>query len=121
MDPIKISPGEVPTKDRRPSPSEAFAIVKSEPDLRVYEDLASNFSARSILVLGIFRGGSHVFLDNPPDSNLRDYGRRNQQHLIRKAKSAVRRADVSQNLENGSHPEAIILVIGSRQINRGRT
>lgn len=29
----------------------------------VYEDLASGFSPRSILELGIFQGGSHVFLD----------------------------------------------------------
>jgi predicted O-methyltransferase YrrM len=77
MDPIKISPGgefslggenfviegEVPTKDRRPSTSEAFTIIKSEPYLRAYEDLASNFSPRSILELGIFQGGSYVFLD----------------------------------------------------------
>jgi predicted O-methyltransferase YrrM len=77
MDPIKISSGgefslggenfviegEVPTKDRRPSTSEAFTIVKSEPYLRAYEDLASNFSPRSILELGVFQGGSYVFLD----------------------------------------------------------
>jgi cephalosporin hydroxylase len=37
--------------------------VKTEPYLRVYEDLASNFSPRSILELGIFQGGSYVFLD----------------------------------------------------------
>jgi hypothetical protein len=50
-------------KDRRPSTSEAFTIVKSEPYLRVYEDFASGFSPRSILELGIFQGGSYVFLD----------------------------------------------------------
>ena len=77
MSPIKIgSSGEfslggenfvievaVPLKERRPSTSEAFTIVKNEPYLRVYEDLASGFSPRSILELGIFQGGSYVFLD----------------------------------------------------------
>lgn len=57
---IEIS---VPPKDRHPSTSEAFTIVKNEPYLRVYEDLASGFSPRSILELGIFQGGSYVFLD----------------------------------------------------------
>src|SRR2546430_175576 len=42
---------------------QAFTIVKNEPYLRVYEDLASGFSPRSILELGIFQGGSYVFLD----------------------------------------------------------
>jgi predicted O-methyltransferase YrrM len=77
MNPINIGPGgefslggenfviegEVPSKERRPSSSAVFTIVKSEPYLRVYEDLASNFSPRSILELGIFQGGSYVFLD----------------------------------------------------------
>ena len=77
MNPIKIGPGgefslggenflvevAVPPKDRRPSTSGAFTIVKSEPYLRVYEDLASGLSPRSILELGIFQGGSYVFLD----------------------------------------------------------
>lgn len=53
----------VAPKDRRPSTSEVFTIVKSEPYLRVYEELASCFSPRSILELGIFQGGSYVFLD----------------------------------------------------------
>src|ERR1041385_1076190 len=53
----------VPPKDRRPSTSEGFTIVKNEPYLRVYESLASGFSPRSILELGIFQGGSYVFLD----------------------------------------------------------
>ena len=55
--------GDLPPKDRRPSDSEAFTILKSEPYLRVYEDLASVLSPRSILELGIFHGGSYVFLD----------------------------------------------------------
>jgi predicted O-methyltransferase YrrM len=55
--------GDLPPKDRRPSTSEAFTIVKSEPYLRVYEELASVFSPRSILELGIFQGGSYVFMD----------------------------------------------------------
>ena len=77
MNPIKISPGgefslegqnflievAVPPKDWRPSTAEAFTIAKNEPYLRVYEDLASGFSPRSILELGIFQGGSYVFLD----------------------------------------------------------
>ena len=77
MSPIKIgSSGEfslggenfvievaVPPKDRHPSTPEVFTIVKNEPYLRVYEDLASGFSPRSILELGIFQGGSYVFLD----------------------------------------------------------
>src|SRR5881296_7766 len=77
MSPIKISSdgkfslggenfvieGEVPSRDRRPSTSEAFTIMKSEPYLRVYEELASDFSPRSILELGIFQGGSYVLLD----------------------------------------------------------
>jgi predicted O-methyltransferase YrrM len=53
----------VPAKDRRPSTSEAFTIMKNEPYFRVYEDLASGFSPRSILELGVFQGGSYVFLD----------------------------------------------------------
>jgi len=77
MNQIKIGPGgefslggenfviqvAVPLKERRPSTTEAFTIVKNEPYLRVYEDLASGFSPRSILELGIFQGGSYVFLD----------------------------------------------------------
>lgn len=53
----------VPVKERRHSTSEAFTIAKNEPYLRVYEDLASAFSPRSILELGIFEGGSYVLLD----------------------------------------------------------
>ena len=50
-------------KKRRLSNSEAFTIAKNEHYLRIYEDLASVFSPRSILELGIFQGGSYVFLD----------------------------------------------------------
>jgi len=77
MNPIKIGPGGefslgdknfvievgVAPKDHRPSTSAVFTIVKSEPYLRVYEELASGFSPRSILELGVFQGGSYVFLD----------------------------------------------------------
>lgn len=77
MNPIKIGSGgefslggenfvievAVPPKDRRPSTSKTFTIVKNEPYLRVYEELAAGFSPRSILELGIFQGGSYVFLD----------------------------------------------------------
>ena len=54
---------DVSVEDRRPSTSEVFTIVKNEPYLRVYEHLASDFSPRSILELGIFQGGSYVLLD----------------------------------------------------------
>lgn len=50
-------------KEGRPSTSEVFAIAKTEPYLPVYEELASNFSPRSILELGVFQGGSYVLLD----------------------------------------------------------
>jgi hypothetical protein len=53
----------VPVKETRLSTSEAFTLAKNEPYLRVYEDLASAFSPRSILELGIFQGGSYVLLD----------------------------------------------------------
>ena len=53
----------VAAKDPPPSTSEAFTIAKNEPYLRVYEELASAFSPRSILELGIFQGGSYVLLD----------------------------------------------------------
>ncbi len=77
MNPINIDPGgkfslggenflievAVPAKDRHPSTADVFTIAKNEPYLRVYEQLASGFSPRSILELGIFQGGSYVFLD----------------------------------------------------------
>jgi len=53
----------LPAKERRLSTSEAFTIAKNEPYLRVYEELASAVSPRSILELGIFQGGSYVLLD----------------------------------------------------------
>jgi predicted O-methyltransferase YrrM len=52
-----------PPKSRRVSTMEAFTIMKNEPYLRVYENLASSFSPRSILELGVLQGGSYVFLD----------------------------------------------------------
>jgi predicted O-methyltransferase YrrM len=52
-----------PLKDRRPSTRERFTIAKNEPYIRIYEELASSFSPRSILELGIFQGGGYVFLD----------------------------------------------------------
>ena len=75
MNRIEIGPGQefslggenfvitVPIKERRLSTSDAFTIAKNEPYIRVYEELASAFSPRSILELGIFQGGSYVFLD----------------------------------------------------------
>jgi cephalosporin hydroxylase len=78
MNPIEISPaGEFSLggenfviseiyageENWRPSTSEAFAIMKSESYIRFYENLASGFSPRAILELGIFQGGSYVFLD----------------------------------------------------------
>jgi predicted O-methyltransferase YrrM len=49
--------------NRAPSTSAAFTIVKHEPYLQVYDDLAAAFLPRSILELGIFQGGSYVLLD----------------------------------------------------------
>jgi len=49
--------------NRALSTSAVFTIVKNEPYLRVYDDLAAAFSPRSILELGIFQGGSYVLLD----------------------------------------------------------
>src|SRR5947207_13541952 len=81
MNRIEISPSQefslggenfvitVPIEERRFSTSDPFTIVKNEPYLRVYEELASVFSPRSILELGIFQGGSSVLLDklfSPP-------------------------------------------------------
>ena len=43
--------------------AKAFTILKNEPFVQSYELLASSFSPRSILELGIFQGGSFVFLD----------------------------------------------------------
>src|SRR5436190_19106288 len=75
MNRIEISPSQefslggenfvitVPIEERRLSTSDAFTIVKNEPYLRVYEELASVFSPRSVLELGIFHGGSYVLLD----------------------------------------------------------
>src|SRR5437867_13350587 len=75
MNRIEIGPGQefslggenfvitVPIKERRLSTSDAFTIAKNEPYIRVYEELASTFSPKSILELGIFQGGSYVFLD----------------------------------------------------------
>ena len=53
----------VALKNRPPSTSEAFTIAKNEHYIRVYEELASAFSPRSVLELGIFQGGSYVLLD----------------------------------------------------------
>jgi predicted O-methyltransferase YrrM len=75
MNQIAIGPGgqfslggenfviNVSLKDRPPSTSNTFTIVKNEPYLRIYEQLASAFSPRSILELGIFQGGGYVLLD----------------------------------------------------------
>ena len=41
----------------------AVTVLKNELYLQSYELLASSFSPRSILKLGIFQGGSYVFLD----------------------------------------------------------
>jgi predicted O-methyltransferase YrrM len=53
----------VPMTGRRLSTGDAFTIAKNEAYIRVYEDLASSFSPRSILELGIYEGGSYVLLD----------------------------------------------------------
>src|SRR5439155_7968538 len=75
MNRIEIGPGQefslggenfvrtVPVKEGRLSTSDAFTIAKNEPYIGVYEELASAFSRRSILSLGIFQAGSYVCLD----------------------------------------------------------
>ncbi|MEO1104411.1 MAG: class I SAM-dependent methyltransferase, partial [Pseudomonadota bacterium] len=50
-------------RDRRPSDDEAFTIVKPEQYLRLYERIARSLKPSGILELGIFEGGSYVFLD----------------------------------------------------------
>lgn len=54
---------DVSVKERQPSTSDTFTIVKTESYLRVYEHLAADFRPRSILELGVFQGGSYVLLD----------------------------------------------------------
>ena len=76
---------DVPAKEWRPSTTEAFTIVKNEPYLRVYEELASSFSPRSLLELGIFQGGSYVFLDKlfkPRRMSAVDIGRKPVEPLL---------------------------------------
>ena len=74
MNPIEIGPSQqsfggenfvisLAVEDRPPSTSEAFTIAKNDHYIGVYEQLASAFSPRSILELGIWQGGSYVFLD----------------------------------------------------------
>ena len=52
---------DMSAKSRRQSTAEAFTIVKHEPYLSVYENLASDFSPRSILELGFSRAGVTCF------------------------------------------------------------
>ncbi len=54
---------DMSARDRRPSNDEAFTIVKSDNYLRFYESLAANWRPSGIFELGIFQGGSYVFLD----------------------------------------------------------
>jgi predicted O-methyltransferase YrrM len=54
---------DMSARGRRPSDANAFTIVKGEQYLRFYDELASWFSPRSILELGVFQGGGYVFLD----------------------------------------------------------
>lgn len=56
---IDVSAG----KRRRQSDSEAFTLVKNEPYIRFYESLAASVKPKGVLELGIFQGGSYVFLD----------------------------------------------------------
>jgi cephalosporin hydroxylase len=75
MNPIEIGPSQefsfggenfvisLVVKDRPPSTSAAFTIAKNDHYIRVYEQLASAFSPRSILELGILQGESYVFFD----------------------------------------------------------
>ena len=56
---IDISAGS----DRRKSQPNNFTIVKDRNFLTIYDDIAEKFSPKAILELGIFQGGSFVFLD----------------------------------------------------------
>jgi predicted O-methyltransferase YrrM len=47
----------------RPSEAGSFSIAKSEPYLRFYEALSRTPRPTGVLELGIFQGGSFVFLD----------------------------------------------------------
>ena len=52
---------DVPAK--RPSHGNSFSLSKSEPFIRFYESLRAEVSPKGVLELGIFQGGSYVFLD----------------------------------------------------------
>jgi predicted O-methyltransferase YrrM len=54
---------DVSANNRRPSDAKAFTLVKTKEFLSVYCDLASTFRPKGILELGVFQGGSYVFLD----------------------------------------------------------
>lgn len=49
--------------NRRPSDDEAFTIVKSPDYLNLYITLSETIRPRTLLELGVFQGGSFVFLD----------------------------------------------------------
>lgn len=48
---------------RRPSDAEAFTLVKTQQFLQFYAELSGHTKPRGILELGVFQGGSYVFLD----------------------------------------------------------
>jgi SAM-dependent methyltransferase len=52
---------DVPPK--RPSQPNSFSLSKSGPFIRFYEALTAEMSPDGVLELGIFQGGSYVFLD----------------------------------------------------------
>jgi predicted O-methyltransferase YrrM len=47
----------------RRAAADFFPIRKSEPFIRFYESLRSELSPQGVLELGVFQGGSYVFLD----------------------------------------------------------
>ena len=57
---IDTSPGY----NRRPSDDSAFTIVKTVEFLNLYISLSAAMKPKSVLELGVFQGGSYVFLDS---------------------------------------------------------
>ena len=50
--------------NRRPSDERAFTIVKTTEYLNLYISLAKTIRPNTVLELGVFQGGSYVFLDS---------------------------------------------------------
>ena len=54
---------DMSARDRRKSDSEAYTLVKSQAYFDIFEAISQTILPRSMLELGIFQGGSYVFLD----------------------------------------------------------